>query len=161
MSKGSKQRPTDKSKYDSTYDKIFKQKQKQAIIDMIEWDEDLDLYEIRNEWLAVSSVSIEGLQLNDIKDGLLVGSSVGYEVIFKDPEREAFDLINKCSTLEEAQECLHREKDNRGWELYNKKYKYKPITTKQNYNTLLNSGMFWELYPELTGEWDKDKDNIF
>ena len=62
MSKGSKQRPTDKSKYDSTYEKIF-----------------------------------------------------------KDPEREAFDLINKCSTLEDAQECLHREKDNRGWELHNKR----------------------------------------
>ena len=126
MSKGSKQRPTDKSKYDSTYDKIFKQKQKQAIIQMIEWDEDLQLY----------------------------------EQIFKDPEREAFDLINKCSNLEEVQECLHREKDNRGWELHNKKNKYKPITTYHNYITLLDSGMFWEFYPELTGEWEKDKDNI-
>lgn len=27
-----------------------------------------------------------------------------------------------------------------------------------SYKKLLNSGMFWELYPELSGEWDKDKD---
>ena len=119
MSKGSKQRPTDKSKYDSTYDKIFKQKQKQAIVEMIEWDEDLELYQIKKDWLEVSSVHIEGLQLNDIKDGLLVGSSVGYKEIFKDPEREAFDLINKCSTLEEAQACLHSRKDGSKCELCN------------------------------------------
>ena len=87
MSKGSKQRPTDKSKYDSTYDKIFKEKQKQAIVEMIEWDEDLQLY----------------------------------EEIFKDPEREAFDLINKCSTLEEAQACLHSRKDGSKCELCNGK----------------------------------------
>ena len=60
MSKGSKQRPTDKSKYDSTYDKIF-----------------------------------------------------------KDPEREAFDIINKCSTLEEAQACLHSRKYGSECELCN------------------------------------------
>ena len=99
MSKGSKQRPTDKSKYDSTYEKIFKQKQEQALVEMIEWDEDL--------------------KLHDIKDGLLVGSSVGYKEIFKDPEREAFDLINKCSTLEEAQACLHSRKDGSECELCN------------------------------------------
>ena len=28
---------------------------------------------------------------------------------------------------------------------------------KQEYESLLKSGMFWEFYPELTGEWDKDK----
>lgn len=30
MSKGSKQRPTDKSKYDSAYDKIFKDPEREA-----------------------------------------------------------------------------------------------------------------------------------
>lgn len=28
--------------------------------------------------------------------------------------------------------------------------------TKEEYNTLLNSGMFWELYPEATGIYYKD-----
>lgn len=28
---------------------------------------------------------------------------------------------------------------------------------KENYNKVLNSGMFWEFYPELTGEYEKDK----
>ena len=32
MSKGSKQRPTDKSKYDSTYDKIFKDPEREALM---------------------------------------------------------------------------------------------------------------------------------
>ena len=35
--------------------------------------------------------------------------------------------------------------------------KYKNIKTKENYDKLLASGMFWEFYPELTGNWDKDK----
>lgn len=29
-----------------------------------------------------------------------------YERIFKDPEREAFEAINRCRTFEEAQACL-------------------------------------------------------
>lgn len=29
---------------------------------------------------------------------------------------------------------------------------------KQSYNVLLNSGMFFEFYPELTGVWEDDKD---
>ena len=29
--------------------------------------------------------------------------------------------------------------------------------TEKEYNLLLNSGMFWVAYPELTGVWDKDK----
>ena len=34
---------------------------------------------------------------------------------------------------------------------------YKQINTEENYNKLLNSGMFWEFYPELIGRWDIDK----
>jgi hypothetical protein len=29
---------------------------------------------------------------------------------------------------------------------------------QQSYKELLNSGMFFEFHPELTGDWDKDKD---
>ena len=29
--------------------------------------------------------------------------------------------------------------------------RYKNIKTKENYNKLLKSGMFWEFQPELTG----------
>lgn len=28
---------------------------------------------------------------------------------------------------------------------------------KEEYFSLRKSGMFWEFYPQLTGEWDKDK----
>lgn len=28
---------------------------------------------------------------------------------------------------------------------------------KKEYEQLLASGMFWEFYPELTGEWEKDE----
>ena len=38
--------------------------------------------------------------------------------------------------------------------------KYRQIQTKENYMLLLKSGMFWEFHPELTGEWDKDKNLI-
>jgi len=31
---------------------------------------------------------------------------------------------------------------------------------KADYFKLLGSGMFWEIYPELTGEWEKDKDEF-
>ena len=34
---------------------------------------------------------------------------------------------------------------------------YKSIKTKENYNKLLVSGMFWEFHPELSGNWEKDK----
>ena len=27
-----------------------------------------------------------------------------------------------------------------------------------SYKKLLNSGMFWELYPQLSGVWEEDKD---
>lgn len=37
---------------------------------------------------------------------------------------------------------------------------YVHISTKENYMLLLKSGMFWEFHPELTGEWDKDKEVI-
>lgn len=30
--------------------------------------------------------------------------------------------------------------------------------SKQNYDKLLSSGMFWEIYPGLSGEWEKDRD---
>lgn len=29
---------------------------------------------------------------------------------------------------------------------------------KKSYNMLLKSGMFFEFYPQLTGEWEEDKD---
>lgn len=29
---------------------------------------------------------------------------------------------------------------------------------KDSYDRLLKSGMFWEFYPQLTGEWEEDKD---
>lgn len=29
---------------------------------------------------------------------------------------------------------------------------------KHSYTRLLNSGMFWELYPQLTGVWEEDGD---
>jgi len=35
--------------------------------------------------------------------------------------------------------------------------KYKNIKTKENYEKLLASGMFWEFHPELTGNWEQDK----
>lgn len=35
--------------------------------------------------------------------------------------------------------------------------RYKNIKTHENYTSLLNSGMFWEFHPELTGQWDKDR----
>ena len=34
---------------------------------------------------------------------------------------------------------------------------YDRINTKENYTKLLNSGMFWEFHPELTGDWEVDK----
>ena len=37
---------------------------------------------------------------------------------------------------------------------------YKNIKTKENYDKLLKSGMFWEFHPELTGDWNKDKEVI-
>lgn len=35
--------------------------------------------------------------------------------------------------------------------------KYRNIKTKEAHQILLNSGMFWEFHPELSGEWEKDK----
>ena len=35
--------------------------------------------------------------------------------------------------------------------------RYKNIKTKENYDIILKSGMFWELFPELTGNWLQDK----
>ncbi len=32
--------------------------------------------------------------------------------------------------------------------------------SEKDYFDLLKSGMFWEIYPELTGEWEKDKDEF-
>lgn len=32
------------------------------------------------------------------------------------------------------------------------------LKIKESYTKLLNSGMFWEIYPNLTGEWEQDKD---
>ena len=33
---------------------------------------------------------------------------------------------------------------------------YESINTKEKYNTLLNSGMFFVFHPELTGCWNID-----
>jgi len=35
--------------------------------------------------------------------------------------------------------------------------KYKSINTEENYKKLLSSGMFCEMHPELTGDWETDK----
>lgn len=35
--------------------------------------------------------------------------------------------------------------------------KYNKIKSQEDYTKLLNSGMFWELFPELTGSWEEDK----
>lgn len=37
---------------------------------------------------------------------------------------------------------------------------YNNIQTEENYNSLLKSGMFWEFHPELTGNWETDKETI-
>lgn len=31
---------------------------------------------------------------------------------------------------------------------------------QNEYYLLLNSGMFWEIFPEFTGEWEKDKEDF-
>lgn len=31
------------------------------------------------------------------------------------------------------------------------------MKAREDYNTLLNSGMFWEFHPELTGNWKEDR----
>ena len=36
------------------------------------------------------------------------------------------------------------------------KDKYKPINSQYKYDYLLKSGMFFELYPELTGDYRED-----
>lgn len=36
------------------------------------------------------------------------------------------------------------------------KSKYTLLKNKDRYLTLLKSGMFWEYYPELSGNWDED-----
>lgn len=38
--------------------------------------------------------------------------------------------------------------------------RYDKINTEENYDLLLNSGMFWEFHPELSGDWEKDKEII-
>lgn len=35
--------------------------------------------------------------------------------------------------------------------------RYKGIKTKENYDKLKATGMFWEYHPELTGDWEVDK----
>lgn len=42
-----------------------------------------------------------------------------------------------------------------------KKYNiYKGISREQDYNLLLRSGAFWDIHPELTGDWNVDKIRI-
>lgn len=31
------------------------------------------------------------------------------------------------------------------------------IEIRDSYDKCKNSGMFWEIYPQLTGEWEEDK----
>lgn len=61
-----------------------------------------------------------------------------------------FENLKKC-TLKTF--ILIPEKDS----TYNK---YEDIKIEEEYNKALNSGMFWEFYPELTGNWLKDKEVI-
>ena len=37
---------------------------------------------------------------------------------------------------------------------------YDQIKTRENYDLLKSTGMFWICHPELTGEWSKDKEVI-
>ena len=37
---------------------------------------------------------------------------------------------------------------------------YKNIQEKVNYDKLLSSGMFWEVHPELSGNWDVDREVV-
>ena len=37
---------------------------------------------------------------------------------------------------------------------------YKNIQEKENYDKLLSSGMFWEFHPELSGNWDIDREVV-
>jgi len=37
------------------------------------------------------------------------------------------------------------------------KIKIDAIKVKESYYTLLNSGMFWEFFPTLSGTWEHDK----
>ena len=32
------------------------------------------------------------------------------------------------------------------------------MNKKEHYEKMLKSGFFWEFYPELSGNWEKDKD---
>ncbi len=34
------------------------------------------------------------------------------------------------------------------------------MTVQQEYNLLLQSGMFWEFFPEFTGNWEKDQEEF-
>lgn len=34
------------------------------------------------------------------------------------------------------------------------------MTFKEEHHKLVLSGMFWEFFPELSGEWEKDKDSF-
>jgi hypothetical protein len=38
--------------------------------------------------------------------------------------------------------------------------KYQKISTPTNYEKILNTGLFFEIYPELTGNWYEDKNII-
>ena len=38
---------------------------------------------------------------------------------------------------------------------------YKHIQTRKNYDLLINSGMFWEFFPNLSGNWFEDREIIY
>ena len=38
--------------------------------------------------------------------------------------------------------------------------RYRNLKTKENYHKLLESGMFWEFHPELSGDWNEDESII-
>ena len=37
---------------------------------------------------------------------------------------------------------------------------YEVISTKETHRMGVESGMFWEYFPELSGDWEKDKEII-
>ena len=61
---------------------------------------------------------------------------------------------NKQITMEEAADLTKTT-------FWYKKKVYNQIKLKKDYDILLNSGMLFEFYPELTGNWDIDKIVIY
>ena len=92
-------------------------------------------------------------------------SSLSASDEIKNLSKEAFMIIVKkvmdCPELKSKSWVVpfHIECDRIKYEivhsLENNKFEF--LKLKENYNKLLKSGMFFEIYPMLTGEWDVDK----